>query len=84
MLPGMELDGRIVRKPFAVGTKSEHSAIYLESTQGDFVLRRAGANPFEIDRELEALVGSRVRCSGRISGYTFFVSGWSILNETRS
>ncbi len=80
----MELDGQIVRKPFAVGTKSERAAIYLESSQGDFVLRRPGANPFEIDRELAALVGTRVRCSGFVNGSTFFVSHWSILTEARS
>ncbi len=80
----MQLDGQIVKKPFAVGTKSERTAIYLESPQGDYLLRRPGANPFEIDRELEALVGNRVRCSGLVKGSTFFISSWSILTEARS
>ena len=78
----MELDGRIVKKPYAPGTKSEHEAIYLETVQGDFVLRRAGTNPFEMDRELEALVGQKVRCSGFVSRGTFFVSDYAVLNQT--
>jgi len=79
----MELDGRVVKKPFGIGTKSEHEAIYVESVEGNFVLRRPGANPFEIDRDLEALVGARVRLSGFVSGYTFFVSDWKVLGESQ-
>jgi hypothetical protein len=80
----MELEGQIVRKPFGTGTKSEHDAIYVESAAGRFVLRRPGTNPFEIDRDLEALVGARVRFSGSVSGYTFFVSKWEVLGEGHS
>jgi hypothetical protein len=78
----MELAGRIVKKPFGIGSKSERQAIYLVAPSGEYVLRRPGANPFEIDQELAALVGNQVQCSGVLSGYTFFVSDWKILNPT--
>ena len=80
----MELDGQVVKKPFAIGTKSEHEAIYLETAQGNFVLRRAGANPFEMDRDLEALVGQKVRCSGFVSRGTFFVSHYTVLSQAEA
>src|SRR5258707_1619985 len=70
------IDGQIVRKMFGTGTKSEHEAICLVTTKGDYLLRRSAANPFEPDRELDSLVGKQVRISGTLSGYTFFVSGW--------
>jgi hypothetical protein len=63
---------------FGTGTKSEHEAIYLSTAQGDYLLRRPLANPFELDPELNSLVGKQVRVSGTLSGYTFFVSGWQV------
>ena len=77
----MELDGRITKKPFGTGSKSEHDALYLETSAGDYVLRRPGANPFEADTELESLVGATVRCSGVLRGYTFFLSGCEVLQR---
>jgi hypothetical protein len=78
----MEVTGLIVKKPFGTGSKSEHDALYLAAPSGEFLLRRPGSNPFQIDRELEALVGSQVSCSGTISGYTFFVSDCKKLKDT--
>lgn len=78
----MELEGRVVRKPFAPSTKSDSEAFYLESAQGSYVLRRIGANPFE-DDELESLVGSRVRCSGDLDLRTksFFVTDCHVIDR---
>jgi len=77
----MELEGQVVKQPFAVGTKSEREAIYLESAQGKFLLHRPGTNPLEIDRDLEALTGRKVRCSGFLRGHTFVVSNVAVLDE---
>lgn len=78
----MELGGRIAKKVFGTGSKSEREAICLETAGGDYVLRRSGANPFEIDTELEALVGAQVRCSGTLHGYTFLLSDCEVLDKT--
>jgi hypothetical protein len=78
----MEFDGQVVRKAFAPGTKSEHEALYVEGAEGRFVLRRVGANPFDIDPELRGLIGRRVRFTGTLTaGYTLLVSDWKILDE---
>ncbi len=71
-----EVIGKVVKGPFAVGSKSEHEAIFLNSKRGRFVLRRPGENPF-CDPELEKLVGRTIRCRGKIDDYLFLLSGWS-------
>jgi hypothetical protein len=71
-----EIAGQVVKGPFAVGSKSEHEAIYLNSKRGRFVLRRPGQNAFQ-DPVLEKLVGKTVRCRGEIDGYLLLLSDWS-------
>ena len=75
-----EILGRVSKAPFAVGSKSEHDAVFVESDQGRYVLRREGGNPF-FDPELEKLVGKTVRCQGTIAGTTFIMSDWSEIDS---
>lgn len=63
------LTGLVARGPFAVGSKSERDAIWLESSEGRFILRRKDGPAFG-DRSLDGLVGQEVRCDGFIVGYT--------------
>lgn len=63
------LIGNVTRGPFARGTKSEHDAIWFETTGRRLVLRRKNGPAFD-DRALEKYVGKRVRCSGFVVGYT--------------
>lgn len=70
-----EISGEVVKGPFAVGSKSEHEAVYLVSDKGRFVLRRVGGNPF-YDPELNGLVGKKIRGKGQVTGYTFLLSEW--------
>jgi hypothetical protein len=72
------VDGQVIRKMFGAGTKSEHEAIFLSTPKGDYLLRRPTTNPFELDGELNSLVGKRVRATGTLSGYTFFVTDWKL------
>jgi hypothetical protein len=69
-------DGTVVRKPFAQGSKSERDAVVLATSQGDFLLRREGGNPF-VDPVLEGLVGKAVRFDGVVVGSTLVVSDWT-------
>ena len=78
LLVTVRLDGQVVRKMFGTGSKSEHEAIYLSTPKGDYLLRRPAVNPFELDRELNSLVGKHVRVSGTLSGYTLFVADWQV------
>jgi hypothetical protein len=72
----MTLEGTVVRKPFAVGSKSEREAVMLVTADGrEYVLRRLQGNPFH-DEELEALVGKHIACEGQLHGYTFICERW--------
>jgi hypothetical protein len=75
-----EFVGRVTRRMFGIGTKSEHDAVYLDTDRGSFLLRRAGGNPFR-DREIESLVGKRIRCRGEVSGYFIIMTEWAIEPE---
>jgi hypothetical protein len=67
------LEGEVVKHPVAIGSKSEHDAVCLVTPSHEYVLRRAGGNPFQ-DDALDELVGKRVRCTGEIDGYTLFLN----------
>ena len=73
----MRIEGRVVKRRHAAGSKSEHEAIYLEGTSGSFKLRMPGANPFE-DSGLYDLVGKSIAAEGDIDKVSnqFFVSRW--------
>jgi hypothetical protein len=63
------LTGLVTRGPFATGSKSEREAIWLETDEGRFVLRRKDGPSFG-DRSFDGFVGQRVSCDGFIIGYT--------------
>ena len=71
----MRMRGRVLKKPFAVGSKSEREAVVFSTGQGEYVLRRLGGNAFQ-DPELEALVGKCIRGEGTLHGYTFILERW--------
>ena len=66
----IELTGKLVRKQFGKGSKSEHDSIILESEKESYVIRRIGGNPFK-DPVLEKLVGKKVKVTGFVDQYTF-------------
>lgn len=74
-----EIVGRVIRRPFALGSKSERVAIILQSEgRNDLVLRLQGGNAF-YDPALDAFVGRTVRCKGRVHGYTFIAVDCQII-----
>ncbi|WP_447978502.1 hypothetical protein [Candidatus Nitrospira bockiana] len=73
----MTTRGRVVKKPFGEGTKSEHQAVMLVTDQGELKLRREGGNPFS-DPELDRLVGKTITCEGEIHGATFIMRTWTV------
>lgn len=77
----MRLQGRVVKKPVATGSKSDRRAVCLETETGDLILRRRGGHPF-IDPVLDGLVGKTVSCEGVLTGQTFILSDWQeVANE---
>ena len=73
----MTLTGQVVKRPFALGSKSEREAVLLEVSDGQqFVLRRIGANAF-CDPVLDALITKRITCQGDLHGSTFLIQQWT-------
>ena len=67
------LTGKVVTKKFGEGSKSEHDALYLETDQGSYVLRKMGGNPFQ-DNSFHGLEGKEVTATGTIDNYIFFAT----------
>lgn len=65
--------GKVVKKLFAKGSKSEHDAICIENEQGIYKLKRMGGNPFN-DPELEKLIGKKVTATGVIDDHQFIAT----------
>ena len=70
MAEQVELQGKVVLKKFATGSKSEHDAVFLETDDHSYQLRRLGGNPFD-DPELKALVGKNVKAKGLLNDQLF-------------
>lgn len=69
----IELTGKVVQKKFGEGSKSEHDAIYLETEEGAYQLRRLGGNPFS-DPELKKLVGKNITATGTLNQSLFLAN----------
>ena len=69
----IQVCGRIIRKKFGAGSKSEHHAICLETDADSFILKRLGGNPFN-DPVLNDLVGQEVIATGFLDQYQFLAS----------
>jgi hypothetical protein len=74
------VSGVVVRGPFAVGSKSERIAVWLETADGRFVLRRKDGPSFG-DRALDKYVGKRVKCDGFIVGYTLLAESIAVAEQ---
>ncbi len=66
----VELTGKVVKKTFGKGSKSDHEAVYIETEKGDYRLRRKGGNPFH-DPVLQKLIGKEITATGIINEYNF-------------
>jgi len=71
----MEFRGEVVKKPFAVGSKSERDAVKIITQEGEFVLRRQGGNPF-FDPELDQLVGKFIHGQGTQHENHLILTSW--------
>lgn len=65
-----ELTGKVTRKKFAAGSKSEHNAFCLQTEKINYQLRRLGGNPFA-DPKLKQLVGKKIKAKGLLSNTLF-------------
>ena len=66
------LKGKVIKKTFGKGSKSEHEAVYIDTGEKTYKLKRAGGNPF-FDKALEDLVGKQITASGKLDDYLFVI-----------
>ncbi|HZM92811.1 MAG TPA: hypothetical protein VFB92_05300 [Vicinamibacterales bacterium] len=74
----MVLEGNVVRKRINIGSKSEHNAAMLVTSDGEFKLRVQGGHPFA-DPEVDTLVGKRIRGEGFTSAGQFIMERYEVL-----
>jgi hypothetical protein len=74
----MEFQGKVVRRSFAPGSKSEHEGIALQTAEGPLKLRRPEGNPFR-DPVLENLVGREIVCEGDLHAGQILLRRWSVV-----
>lgn len=73
-----EFIGKVTKKSFGKGSKSESEALFFETKDAQYVLRREGRNPFH-DPELQKLAGKTIRCTGSVRDYVLKISDWTEL-----
>jgi hypothetical protein len=76
----MKFQGTVARQPVALGSKSEHEAVVLLTSEGPLKLRRPGGNPFR-DPTLEDLVGKEIVCEGETHAGQLILSHWDVTRE---
>lgn len=69
------IKGTVVKKPFAIGSKSERDAVFLVSTNNEWVLRQKNGNAFH-DPTLDSLVGKTITATGMLHGNVFLMEKW--------
>ena len=78
----IEIDGRVTKHLTSKGSKSERQAVFLETEERSYVLRRRGGHHF-VDKVLDNLVGKTIHCKGVLTEHTLIMSEWDeITDET--
>jgi hypothetical protein len=76
----MQIQGKVAHTRFGVGSKSEHQAVALLTSDGPVKLRRAGGNPFQ-DPELEKLVGREIVAEGQLHQGQLLMTRWNVVSN---
>jgi len=69
----MKLKGKVVEGTFSKGSKSEHNAVYLDTGENKYRLKRIGGNPF-FDDTLHKLIGKTIEVEGNLTDYFFEIT----------
>jgi len=66
----MKLQGLVVEGVYGEGSKSEHTAVYLDTGAKKYRLKRRGGNPF-FDQTLRDLIGKTILAEGNLTDHFF-------------
>lgn len=69
----MKLKGIVVEGSYGKGSKSEHNAVYLDTGENKYRLKRRGGNPF-YDESLHNLIGKTIEAEGNLTDYFFEIT----------
>lgn len=76
------LAGSVVAGPVGGGSKSQRAAVWIETVQGRYLLRRHGG-PSHGDATLDRYVGRRVVCTGFIVGASLLAERIDVVDPQR-
>lgn len=76
------LAGTVVAAPIGAGSKSERPAVWIETAQGRYLLRRHGG-PSHGDTALDRYVGRQVVCCGFIVGGSLLAERIDVVEDAR-
>jgi len=67
------LKGKVILEKFAEGSKSEHEAVFLDTGEERYRLKKRGGNPFH-DDSLHLLVGKTINAEGIVTPHFFEIT----------
>jgi hypothetical protein len=68
-----KLIGTVIEEKFGKDSKSEHNALYIDTGEKKYRLKRRGGNPF-YDEALHNLVGKTISAEGNLTDYFFEIT----------
>jgi hypothetical protein len=71
--------GQVTHGPYGKGSKSEHEAVFIETADGRYILRRKRGPAFD-DTELTQYVGHEVECDGFLVGTTLLAERIDVID----
>lgn len=71
--------GKVIKEIVSPGSKSERSAVQLDTGDRKLLLRRKGGHPLN-DEVMEELVGQSIKCQGFREGSYLFLESWEAEN----
>jgi hypothetical protein len=74
-----DVHGRVTQALYGNGTKSERQAVFIETANARYILRRKTGSAFG-DTELMQYVGHEVKCDGFLIGTTLLAERIELIN----
>jgi len=74
------LRGKVIQDTYGRGSKSEHDAIVIITTEGRYLLRRKAGHAYN-DVELEKYIGLEIECNGFLVGSTLIADDIKVVHR---
>jgi hypothetical protein len=72
--------GRITKGPYGKGSKSEREAVFIETVDARYILRRKSGPAFD-DTKLMQYLGHEVECDGFLVGMTLLAERIDVVDD---